>query len=78
MNTSECSTLTASLLELYQGLEVQKESRASYRSHFLDLDVVVNDGRLVVATYDKGTCSHFKDVASPTWRGMCTDGGHME
>ncbi len=45
--------LTECLWELYQGLEVKKESRTRFRSHFLDLDIVVNDGRLILATYDK-------------------------
>ena len=42
-----------SIGELYRGLEVKKESKESYRTHFLDLSVTVYDKRLLVDTYDK-------------------------
>ncbi len=55
--------LAACLLELYQGLEVKKESKTKFESHFLDLDIVVNKGRLVLTTYDKRDAFPF-DVRS--------------
>ena len=61
--------LAACLLELYQGLEVKKESRTKFRSHFLDLDVVVNKGRLVLATYDKRDAFPFEVRSYPNLAG---------
>ncbi len=54
---------------LYQGLEVKKESRTSFGSHFLDLDVVVHRGRLVLATYDKRDAFPFEVRSYPNLAG---------
>jgi hypothetical protein len=61
--------LAACLLELYQGLEVKKESKTTFRSHFLDLDIVVNKGRLVLATYDKRDAFPFEVRSYPNLAG---------
>ena len=39
--------------EIYGDLSVNKENDVSYMTHFLDVRFVINDGKLIVSTYDK-------------------------
>jgi hypothetical protein len=39
--------------EIYGGLAVTKENEVDYKTHFLDLNLLVNDGRIMLSTYDK-------------------------
>jgi hypothetical protein len=39
--------------EIYGGLQYNKENSEDHRTHFLDLNLVVNDGKFVLSTYDK-------------------------
>jgi hypothetical protein len=39
--------------EIYGGLQYNKENSENHKTHFLDLNLVVNDGKFVLSTYDK-------------------------
>jgi hypothetical protein len=39
--------------EIYGGLVLKKENKVSYKTHFLNLNITVNDGRYILTTYDK-------------------------
>ena len=63
------SVLAASLLELYPGLVVKPEHREQNRTHFLDLMPVVNNGRIVLSTYDKRDAFPFEVRSFPDLSG---------
>ena len=63
------SVLMKYIDELYPGMTVKKENEVDHKTHFLDLNLVINLGKILMSTYDKRDDFPFEVRSFPNLKG---------
>jgi hypothetical protein len=77
LGLNENETIEEYKKDIYKGLVLKKENRQKNMTHFLDMKIIVNDGRFVIETYDKRDDFPFKTRSFPDCLGnICISKTH--